>query len=34
MTPFGHGGGSVLFEFVAAVEMAFEVETVVDRGMN
>ena len=34
LTPFGQGGGSVLFEFVATVEMAFEVEVVVDRGMN
>ena len=34
LTPFGQGGGSVLFEFVATVEMALEVEMVVDRGMN
>ena len=34
LTPFGQGGDSVLFEFLAAVEMAFEVEMVVDRGMN
>ena len=34
LTPFGLGGGSVLFEFVATVEMTFEVEMVVDRGMN
>ena len=34
LTPFGQGGGSVLFEFVATVEMTFEVEMVVDRGMN
>ena len=34
LTPFGQGGGSVLFEFVTTVEMAFDVEVVVDRGMN
>ena len=34
LTPFGQGDGSVLFEFVATVEMALEVEMVVDRGMN
>ena len=34
LTPFGLGGGSVLFEFVATVEMAFKVGMVVDRGMN
>jgi len=34
LTPFGQGGGSVLFEFVATVEMAFDVEVVVDRDMN
>ena len=34
LTPFGQGGGSVLFEFVTTVEMAFGVEVVVDRGMN
>jgi len=31
LTPLGQGGGSVMFEFVAAVEVAFEVEVVVDR---
>ena len=34
MLPLSHGGGSVLFENVAAVEMAFVVEVVVDRSMN
>ena len=32
--PLGQGSGSVLFESVAAVEMALMVEVVVDRGMN
>ena len=32
--PLGQGGGSGLFENVAAVEMAFVVEVVIDRGMN
>ena len=34
LTPFGQGGGSVLFKFVTTVEMAFDVEVVVGRGMN
>ena len=34
MTPLGQGGGPGLFENIAAVEMAFVVEVVVDRGMN
>ena len=34
MTPFGQGGGSGLFESIAAVEMALVVEMVVDRGVN
>ena len=32
--PLGQGGGSVLFENVAAVEMALVVEVVVDRGVD
>ena len=34
MTPLGQGGGSVLFESIAAVEMAVVVEMVVDRGVD
>ena len=34
LTPPGQGGGSVLFENVAAVEMALAVEVVVDRGVD
>ena len=34
MTPLGQGGGSGLFENVAAVEMSFVVEVVIDRGMD
>ena len=34
MTPLGHGGGSVLFESIAAVEMVVVVEMVVDRGVD
>ena len=34
MTPLGQGGGSGSFENIAAVEMAFVVEVVVDRGMD
>ena len=34
LTPLGHGGGSVLFENIAAVEMAVVVEMVVDRGVD
>ena len=34
MTPLGQGGGPGLFEDIAAVEMAFVVEVVVDRGMD
>ena len=34
LSPLGHGGGSVLFENVATVEMALVVEVVVDRGVN
>ncbi len=34
MTPLGQGGGSVLFENVAAVEMALVVDVVVDRGVD
>jgi hypothetical protein len=30
LTPFGQGGGSVFLEFFAAVEMAFEIELIVD----
>ena len=30
LTPFGQGGGSVLLEIFAAVEMTFEIEVVVD----
>ena len=32
--PLGQGGGPVLFENVAALEMAFVVEVIVDRGMD
>ena len=34
LTPLGQGGGSALFENVAAIEMAWVVEMVVDRGMD
>ena len=34
LTPLGQGGGSALFENVAAIEMALVVEMVVDRGMD
>ena len=34
MTPLGQGGGSALFENVAAGEMPLVVEMVVDRGMD
>ena len=34
MTPLGQGGGSVLFENIASVEMAVVVEVVVDRSMD
>ena len=34
LTPLGQGGGSGLFESIAAVEMALVVEMVVDRGMD
>ena len=34
LTPLGQGGGSALFENVAAIEMAWVVERVVDRGMD
>ena len=34
MTPLGQGGGSVLFESIAAVEMAVVVKMVVDRGVD
>jgi len=33
LTPFNERGGAVLFENVAAVEVAILVEVVVDRGM-
>ncbi len=33
-TPLGQRGGSVLFENVAAVEVAVVVEVVMDRGMG
>jgi len=34
LTPFGHGGGAVLFEGFAAVQVTVEVEMIVDRGMD
>jgi hypothetical protein len=34
LTPFGHGGGSVLLECFAWGEMTFEIEMIVDRSMN
>ena len=34
LTPLGQGGGTVLFEDVAAVEVAVVVEVIVDRGMD
>jgi hypothetical protein len=30
LTPFGHGGGTVLLEDIAAVEVLFVVEVIVD----
>jgi len=34
LAPFGHGGGAVLFEGFAAVQVTVEVEMIVDRGMD
>ncbi len=34
LTPLGQGGSTVLFEDVAAVEVAVVVEVIVDRGMG
>ena len=34
LTPLGQGSDSVLFENMAAVEMALVVEVVIDRGMD
>ena len=34
MPPFGHGGGVVLFEGFAAVQVTVEVKMIVDRGMD
>ena len=34
LAPFGHGGGAVLFEGFAAVQVTIEVEMIVDRGMD
>jgi len=34
LTPLGQGGGTVLFEDVAAIEVAVLVEVVVDRGVG
>ena len=34
LAPLGQGGGAVLLEDVAAVEVTFEVEMVVDRGVD
>ena len=34
LTPFGQGGRAVFLEFFTAVEMAFEIEVVVDGGLN
>jgi len=34
LTPLGQGGGTVLFEDIAAVEVAVLIEVVVDRGVG
>ena len=34
LAPFDHGGGAVLLESFAVVEMTFEIKMIVDRGMN
>jgi hypothetical protein len=34
LAPFGHGRSAVLLESFAAVEMAVEIEMIVDRSMN
>jgi hypothetical protein len=34
LTPLGQSSGSVVFELVAAIEMAFVVEMIVDRGVD
>ena len=34
LTPFGQGLGTVFLEFFAAVELAFEIEVVVNRGLD
>ena len=34
LTPLGQGGGTVLLENIAAVEVAVLIEVVVDRGMG
>ena len=33
-TPFGQGGGAVMFENIAAVDVALVIEKVVGRGMD
>ena len=34
LAPFGQGGGAVLFEGFAAVQVTVEFEMIVDRGMD
>ena len=34
LTPFGQRGSAIFFEGFAAVEMTFEIEMIVDRGMD
>ena len=34
LTPLGQGSGSILLKIVVAVEMAFKVEVVMDRGVS
>ena len=34
LTPFGQRGSAIFFEGFAAVEVTFEIEMIVDRGMN
>ncbi len=34
LTPFGQGGGTVLFEDVAAIEVAVLIEMIMDRGVD
>ena len=34
LTPFGQGGGAVFLEVFAAVGIAFEIEVVVDGGLD